>query len=51
MDKKVSSKIRRVIFTDKEYLRYLIEEWGIDLLGRSGTRKAVDAGIDSYYFF
>ena len=33
----IGNNIRKTIFSDREYMRYLDEEWGIDLLGRAGT--------------
>ena len=31
------NKMRRAIFSDREYIRYLDEEWGIDIFGRAAT--------------
>ena len=27
------------------------DKWGIDLLGRSVSKKGIDAGLDPYYFW
>ena len=46
-----ANNIRNTIFKDKEYRDFLDEKWGIDLLGRQGTQKIKDAGLDPYYFY
>ena len=46
-----SKQIRRTIFGDKEFRHYYDEKFGIDLLGRQGTQRTVDVGLDPYYFF
>ena len=43
-------QIRNTILRDKEYRHYLDEKWGIDLLGKQGTKKIVNSGLDPYYF-
>ena len=32
-------------------MRYLDEEWGIDILGKAGTQKALNGGIDPWFFY
>ena len=48
---KNGKRMREMIFGDEEYRRYMDERWGIDLLGGKGNKKAIDAGLDPYYFW
>ena len=45
-----SHLIRRMMFADKEYRKYLDEKWGLDLLGGQGTQKIMDT-VDPFCFF
>ena len=44
-------RMREEIFGDEEYRRYMDSKWGVDLLGQKATKKAVDGGLDPYYFW
>ena len=48
---KGNSVMRETIFGDIEYRRHMDVKWGIDLLGRKSSLKAINAGLDPYYFF
>ena len=43
--------MRDLIFADEEYRRYMDEKWGVDLLGRKGSERAANGGLDPYYFW
>lgn len=45
--------MRRIIFGDKEFVKWQHEKFGIDLLGRQATKNKSLAGLllDPYYFF
>ena len=43
--------MRNKIYSDREYMRHLQDEWGVDLIGRRGTSKAVSQALDPDYFF
>ena len=40
-----------MIFGDEGFRHYMDERWGVDLLGRQGSKRATDGGLDSYYFW
>ena len=47
------NRLRRTVLTDKEYRRWLDEQFGIDLLGRSWKKipgTAFGAKLDPDYF-
>ena len=39
------------IYFDKNYLLYMATKWGINILAKMSSRKALEAGLDSTYFF
>ena len=43
--------MRDLLFGDDEFRRYMDVKWGVDLLGRKGSQRATDAGLDPYYFW
>ena len=43
--------MREMIIGDAEYRRYLDKRWGVDILGRDKSQKAIDGGLDTYYFW
>lgn len=47
----LKKRMRELIIGDADFRQYMDLRWGIDLLGRKGSRKATDAAMDSYYFF
>ena len=42
--------MREMIIGDAEFRRYMDVRWGVDILGRQGSQKATDGGLDPYYF-
>ena len=40
-----------MILGDAEFRHYMYRRWGIDYLGREGSQKATDGGLDPYYFW
>ena len=43
--------MRGLIMGDEKFRRYMDVKWGVDLLGRRGSQRATDGGLDSFYFF
>ena len=43
--------MRELIIGDADFRHYMNVKWGIDLLGRKGSRKARNAAMDPYYFW
>ena len=43
--------LREMIIGDPEFRRYMDKRWGVDILGREGSQKATDGGLDPYYFW
>ena len=43
--------MRELIIGDPEFRRYMDKRWGVDLIGREGSQKATDGGLDAYYFW
>ena len=39
------------IYFDKNYLLHMATKWGINILAKKSSRKALKAGLDSTYFF
>ena len=51
-DSKVEgNRIRRIMYGDKEFRRYMDEVWGLDLLGHQGRDMAHNSSLDPYYFW
>ena len=38
------------MYGDKEFRRYYIQTWGVDLLGEQTREKALFAGLDDFYY-
>ena len=43
--------IRRKMFGDKQWIRYMDEQWGLDVLGQQIEEKARYGSLDPYYFW
>ena len=39
------------MYGDKEWIRYMDEVWGLDVLGQQGELKARYSSLDPYYFW
>ena len=46
-----AKRMRDLILGDEEFRRYMDVKWGVDLLGREGSERATDGGLDPYYFW
>ena len=43
--------MREKVIGDAEFRHYMNVRWGVDLLGRTGSQKSTDGGLDPYYFW